>query len=177
MSLGGIPKAFLSHCLLRPKSSNFLDILWLFPTGQSSVNLCLCHYGYIRILKALSNLTHVSWELLFQRQMVDTSLTAPQAGSQPPWPLELPCLHCSSDQLTWSAACSSNHSLVQLVIWQPQRQMHHTRILSLSYSHVAGKSVPGVSVANSVNLHDPVIWPSLKASALGFAEWMNARGT
>lgn len=104
MSLGSISK-----CVPQPfpKSSNFLDVLWLFPTGQALANLWLCCYGCIRILAAFSDLTHVSWELLFRGQIVDTSLTTPQAGSQPPWPPELPCAPCSSDQLTWSAVCSS----------------------------------------------------------------------
>lgn len=102
--LGGISKS-VPHPF--PKSSNFLDILWRFPTSQASINLCLCHYGCIRILEALSDLTPVSWELLMQRQMVDPSLTTPQAGSQLPCPPELRSVPCSSDQLTWPALCSS----------------------------------------------------------------------
>lgn len=72
---------------------------------------------------------------------------------------------------------AQNHSPVRPVIWQPRRQMHHTHILSFSYSHVAGELSLMFLVANSVNFHDPVMWPSLRASALGFAEWMSARGT
>lgn len=171
MSLEGISKSIPQPL---PKSCNFLAILWPFPTGQASVNLCLCHYGYIRMLNALSDLTHVSWELLFHRQMVDTSLRAPQAGLSP---LGLASSPAAVTSWPGQQCTAQNHSPVQPLVWQPQRHMHHTHMLSFSYSQAAGEIVPGVSRADSLNLCEPVIWPLLRASALGFAEGMNAWGT
>lgn len=104
MSLGG---NFQKHFSAIAQIVQFSGYFVVFPTGQASVHLCLCHYGHVRISTALSDLTDVSWELLFQRHRGDASLRAPRAGSQPPWPLEQPCVPCSSNQLTWSEGCSS----------------------------------------------------------------------
>lgn len=82
----------------------------------------------------------------------------------------------------WPADMVSSVQLKTTALSSQLFGSHRGRCSILTYFHSATPTLlVKVSlvflVADSVNLHDPIIWPSLKGSALGFAEWMNARGT